>query len=119
LGLINHYYWARHENRDELTAQLIFPSGDDAGGLVNATAAGLMKGAADNRAALAFIDYLLSEEGQQTFVDETWEYPVVDGVEDPEGVPPLEDLEGPPLDLTDLDSLEATQALMSDLGLLG
>lgn len=119
LGLINHYYWARHENRDEFAAQLIFPTGDDAGGLVNATAAGLMKGAADNRAALAFIDYLLSEEGQQTFVDETWEYPVVDGVEDPEGVPPLEDLEGPPLDLTDLDSLEATQALMSDLGLLG
>jgi iron(III) transport system substrate-binding protein len=38
IGLINHYYWARHENRDQLEAKLVFPSGEDPGGLVNATA---------------------------------------------------------------------------------
>lgn len=117
-GLINHYYWARHENRDSLTAQLLFPAGDDPGGLVNATAVGITKKAADSPAALALVDYLLSPAGQQTFVDETWEYPVIDGVDDPAGIPPLADLEGPALDLTDLDSLEDTQALLRDLGLL-
>ena len=117
-GLINHYYWARHENRDNLTAQLIFPAGDDPGGLVNATAVGITKQAADNSAALALVDYLISPAGQQVFVDETWEYPVIEGVEDPSGIPPLADLEGPSLDLTDLDSLEDTQALLRDLGLL-
>lgn len=118
IGLINHYYWARHENRDSLTAQLVFPAGDDPGGLVNATAIGVTTGNADNSDALALIEYLLSPAGQKTFVDETWEYPVVDGVDDPSGIPPLAELEGPPLDLTDLDSLEDTQALLTDLGLL-
>lgn len=119
IGLINHYYWARHENRDSLVAQLIFPKGDDPGGLVNATAIGITKGSDNNASAVALIDYLLSDAGQSTFVAETWEYPVVDGVDDPAGIPALADLEGPPLDLTDLDSLEASQALLSELGFLG
>ncbi len=118
IGLINHYYWARAENRDELTAQLIFPTGDDPGGLVNATAVGILAGAADDPAALALVEYLISAEGQTFFVDETWEYPVIDGIADPAGLPPLAELEGPALDLTDLDSLEATDALLTDLGLL-
>ena len=119
IGLINHYYWARHENRDSLTAQLVFPAGDDPDGLVNATAVAVTPAGAENEAALAFVDYLLSDEGQQSFVTETWEYPVVDGVADPEGIPALDELEGPALDLADLDSLEATQALLTELGLLG
>lgn len=119
IGLINHYYWARHENRDSLTAQLVFPAGDDPGGLVNATAVAVTPAGAGNDAALAFVDYLLSDEGQATFVTETWEYPVVEGVADPEGIPALDELEGPALDLADLDSLEATQALLTELGLLG
>jgi len=118
LGLINHYYWARHENRDGLTAQLVFPTGDDPGGLVNATAIGVTKGNGENEAALALVDYLLSAAGQETFVAETWEYPVVDGIADPAGIPPLAELAGPDLDLTDLDSLEQTQALLTELGLL-
>jgi iron(III) transport system substrate-binding protein len=119
IGLINHYYWARDERQpDGLTAELVFPAGDDPGGLVNATAAAVTRGAADDPAALALIEYLLSEEGQTAFVEETAEYPVVDGVDDPAGIPPLDELEGPQLDLTDLESLEATQALLTDLGLL-
>lgn len=122
LGLINHYYWAQMlpevGGPDGMTAQLIFPEGDDPGALVNATAAGLTAGAADDAAALAFIEYLLSEEGQTYFATETYEYPLVDGVPDPEGVPALDDLQGPALDLTDLDSLTATQQMLTDAGLL-
>jgi xanthosine utilization system XapX-like protein len=55
---------------------------------------------------------------QQYFVDETYEYPVVAGIADPDGYPAKSELEGPAIDLTDLDSLEATQALLTDLGLL-
>ena len=119
IGLINHYYWARHENRDQLEAKLVFPSGEDPGGLVNATAVAVTPAGAENEAALTFVNYLLSDEGQETFVHETWEYPVVSSVADPEGIPPLEDLDGPSIDLADLDSLEETQALLTELGLLG
>lgn len=118
IGLINHYYWARDERQPDLTSKLVFPEGDDPGGLVNATAAAITKGAADDPAALALIEYLVSEAGQTFFVEETYEYPVVDGIADPEGIPALEDLDGPDLDLTDLESLEATQALLTELGLL-
>jgi iron(III) transport system substrate-binding protein len=118
IGLINHYYWARHENRDGLAAQLVFPKGDDPGGLVNATAVGITAKGAENPAALALVRYLISAEGQNTFVQETWEYPVIDGVADPQGIPALDELEGPPIDLADLDSLEATEAMLTDLALL-
>lgn len=120
MGLINHYYWARTlpELGDDLVAELIFPSGDDPGGLVNATAVGITNNGADNPAAQAFVDYLLSVEGQEYFVTETFEYPLVDGIADPEGVPALDELGGPELNLTDLASLEATQALLTELGLI-
>ncbi len=118
IGLINHYYWARDERQPDLTSQLVFPEGDDPGGLVNATAVAITKGSADDPAARALVEYLISEEGQTYFVEETFEYPVVDGIDDPEGIPALDDLEGPELDLTDLESLEETQALLTELGLL-
>ncbi len=120
MGLINHYYWARSipELGDGLVAELVFPAGDDPGGLVNATAVGITKKGADNPASLELVEYLLSEAGQTYFVTETFEYPVVDGIADPEGVPPLAELEGPAIDLTDLESLEATQALLTEKGLL-
>ena len=123
LGLINHYYWARMVPEvggvENMTAQLIFPEGDDPGALVNATAAAITKNGADNPAALEFIEFLLSEGGQTAFVEETWEYPLAEGVADPGGLPALEELGGPQLDLTDLDSLEQTQQLLTDVGLLG
>ena len=120
MGLINHYYWARSlpELGEGLVAQLVFPAGDDPGGLVNATAVGITTRGADNPASLELVEYLLSEAGQTYFVTETYEYPVVEGIADPEGVPPLSELEGPAIDLTDLESLEATQALLTEKGLL-
>jgi iron(III) transport system substrate-binding protein len=121
IGLINHYYWAQllaEVGEAELDAEIVFPKGDDPGGLVNATAVGILEGAADSEAALAFVEFLLSETGQTYFTEETQEYPVVDGIPDPDGIPPLEELEGPAIDLTDLESLEATQRLLTDVGLL-
>ena len=122
IGLINHYYWARMlpevGGAENMTAQLIFPTGDDPGGLVNATAVALLARAADNPDALEFVEFLLSNEGQTYFATETFEYPLVDGVAGPVGVPALADLAGPQIDLTDLESLEETQALLTDEGLL-
>jgi len=121
MGLINHYYWgalAEELGAENMKAELIFPKGDDPGGLFNATAVGITNTGETNPAALAFVEYLLSPEGQAYFVENTFEYPVVDGVADPAGYPARADLEGPALDLTDLDSLAATQALLTELGLL-
>lgn len=120
LGLINHYYWARSQPElgDDLVAELVFPSEGDPGGLVNVTAVGITQPGADNPAAQELVDYLMSEAGQTYFVEETFEYPMIAGVGQPDGVPALEELQGPEIDLTDLDSLEETQTLLSDVGLL-
>jgi iron(III) transport system substrate-binding protein len=123
IGLINHYYWARMANEvggaENMDSQLVFLQGEDPGALVNATAVAITKKGADNPASLEFVEFLLSEQGQTYFVEETMEYPMVEGVADPAGLPALEELAGPQIDLTDLESLEATITLLTDKGLLG
>ena len=121
LGLINHYYWYRLANEvgtENMRAQLSFPEAGDAGGIVNVTGAGLLAGAEGDADALRFIEYLVSEAGQQYFVDNTFEYPLISGVDAPEGLPALESLTNPELDLSDLDSLGETTELLVEVGLL-
>lgn len=126
IGLINHYYWAQAGAEagdfEGQAARLVFPAGDDPGGLVNATAVGITTRGADNPAALLFVDFLLSDAVQALIAETLLEYPVVPGVPGPDAqsdlIPALDDLEGPDLDLTDLDDLEGTQALLRELGLI-
>jgi len=120
-GLINHYYWFRQANEvgaENMRARLKFLTAGDAGSIVNVTGAGLLNGAAENEDALAFIEYLVSEAGQQYFVNETFEYPLVPGIPAPEGLPALESLVTPNFDLSDLDSLAETQELLARVGLI-
>ncbi|WAB82430.1 iron ABC transporter substrate-binding protein [Microcella daejeonensis] len=121
VGLINHYYWFRQAaevGADNMRAQLKFLEAGDPGSIVNVTGAGLMSGSADNADALAFIEYLVSEAGQSYFVEETFEYPLVAGIDAPEGLPSLESLVNPELDLSDLDTLSDTQDLLARVGLI-
>ena len=120
-GLINHYYWfaqAAETGPENMRAQLAYPEAGDPGSIVNVTGAGLLSGAATDEDALAFIEYLVSPDAQQYFVDETFEYPLIDGIDAPTGLPPIESLINPELDLSDLESLEVTQDLLSEYGLI-
>ncbi len=121
LGLINHYYWYQLSNEvgvENMRAQLSFPTAGDPGSIVNVTGAGLLAGAASDGDALAFIEYLVSIDGQRYFVDTTYEYPLAGGVDAPAGLPPLADLTNAELDLGDLDSLAETTALLAEVGLV-
>ena len=120
LGLINHYYWyekADEVGLDEITAQIHFLNSDDAGALINVAGAGILEGSEQSDGAASIIEYMLSEEGQQYFTDETSEYPVVDGIELKEGLTPLSELQGSSVDLNQLDSLAETLALLEEVGL--
>lgn len=121
LGLINHYYWYRMASEigaENMRAQLAFPDAGDAGGIVNVTGAGLLRGAERDADAMLFLEYLVSEAAQQYFVDNTYEYPLIAGVDAPEGLPALDTLTNPELDLSDLDSLGETTELLVEVGLL-
>ncbi|MFN4000980.1 iron ABC transporter substrate-binding protein [Microcella sp.] len=121
VGLINHYYWygqAAEVGAENMRAQLKFLEAGDAGSIVNVTGAGILNGAATDADALEFVRYLVSLEAQTYFVEQTFEYPLLPGVDAPAGLPSLESLLNPELDLSDLDDLAATQQLLADAGLI-
>jgi iron(III) transport system substrate-binding protein len=121
VGLVNHYYLYEliaEVGEDEVTAENQFVSGGDPGGLVNVAGVGILKSSEHQENALAFVEYLVGPSGQLYFAEETFEYPLAADVEAADGLPPLETLDPPQIDLSNLDSLEATQELLAETGLL-
>ncbi len=120
-GLVNHYYLyekaAEAGGLDKLTARNHLFPGDDPGSFVNVAGVGVLEGKTSPDAK-AFVEYLLGQEAQTYFAEETKEFPLVDGIEsDVPGLPPLESLEGPDVDLSELDTLEQTLTLLDEVGL--
>ncbi|MER7110994.1 iron ABC transporter substrate-binding protein [Streptomyces sp. NPDC000229] len=123
LGLLNHYYWyekVAEEGEDKVEAKVHFLPKGDPGGLVNVAGAGILKGGDKKRAEFAqkAVDFLLSAESQKYFAEETKEYPLAAGVKTAKGVPPLESLQPPKIDLGRLDSLKETLAMLQDVGMV-
>ncbi len=120
VGLVNHYYlYLVKEEQPDAPVENHFFAGDDPGALVSAAGVGIVEGAEHGDQARALVEFLLSESGQRFYVEEAEEaeYPLIDGVEPTEGLPPLEDLEGPDIDLADLGpELEATLELLNEVG---
>jgi iron(III) transport system substrate-binding protein len=119
-GLVNHYYVyavGREAGEDFPVANHFFAAGDP-GSLINVAGIGLIEGADDADAALAFADYLLSDEAQEYFATETFEYPLIEGVAPPEGLVPLNEIGHPDIQLGDLADLRGTLELLSEVGLV-
>lgn len=88
VSLGNTYYFARLMNSDNPEDQAVverigwvFPNQGDRGTHVNISGAGMVKGAPHPEAALAFLEFLASDEAQVYFANGSNEYPVVDGIE--------------------------------------
>lgn len=123
VGLINHYYFgelAKEQGTtpDKLKAKVYFFPNRDTGALVNVAGVGVLERAGQDPDVKTFLDYLLGAEAQKYFATETFEYPVVTGMPAPAYVPPLAKLTVPPVNLNDLDTLDATIALIKDSGLV-
>jgi iron(III) transport system substrate-binding protein len=119
VGLINHYYWAGSETDPAaLRAQIKFGDPGTASALVNVSGVAILAEAADSPEARALVEFLVGTEAQTYFAEETAEYPLVAGVPGPQGVPTLDELDGPDIDLSDLASLEQTVAMLTEVGLV-
>jgi iron(III) transport system substrate-binding protein len=121
LGLINHYYWyqlAAERGADNMRAQLHFTEAGDPASIVNVTGAGVLKSQEGDLDAYTLVDFLVSDAAQRYFVEETYEYPLVPGIDAPEGLPALQGLVVDNLDLSDLRTLAETQALLQRYGLI-
>lgn len=120
VGFINHYYLMRQlaEQGDDFPVRNHFLAGDDPGSLVNVAGVGILATAKNPVAAQAFVDFLLSSESQNYFASETNEYPLIEGVEANDALPPLVNIQSPDIDLSDLSDLEGTLRIMQEAGVL-
>ena len=122
VGLVNHYYLAlvKEEQPNAPVANHLFEAGDP-GTLVSVAGAGVLASTDQRDDAEAFVEFLLSDDAQRFYVDEAEEneYPLVAGVEPPAGLVPLEEIEGPDVELTAFGAeLESTVELLRETGWL-
>jgi iron(III) transport system substrate-binding protein len=117
-GLINHYYWFQREvevGPGNMTSRLAAFAPGDAGNLINVAGVGVLS---ENPHANAFVDFLLRDDIQRIFVTEIMEYPMVEGIETPAGITPLEDIPTPDIDLSNLNDLKETLELIRASGMI-
>ncbi|GAA2246962.1 iron ABC transporter substrate-binding protein [Streptomyces amakusaensis] len=122
LGLINHYYWyekVAEVGADKVNAKIHFLPGGDPGALINAAGVGVLKNGGQSAAAEKAVDFLLSDEAQNYFAKETSEYPLATGVTSTvKGLPALDSLDAPKIDLGELESLQKTLELLKEAGMV-
>lgn len=120
VGFVNHYYIyeVSAEDGDIPVANHFFSEGDP-GALVNTAGVGILSTSDARDEAASLVDYLTGDTGQTYFAEETFEYPVVDDYEPQEDLVPLEEIESPQIDLSDLGgTLEPALNLLAEVGLL-
>ena len=119
-GLVNHYYLLRlrAEGEGNDAENWFIPAGD-VGSLVMPAGAGIMATSDVPDAALQFVEYLLSEEAQTYFANETYEFPLIESVDPAEGLPAIGDIASPDVDLSELAGvLEDATRLVAEAGLI-
>ncbi len=118
VGLTNHYYLYRFLDEDrDFPAANAFLEGD-LGALVNVSGAAVIAGTDRSDDAVRFVEFLLSPDAQGYFSNETFEYPLVPGVQADPRLPALARIEPPDIDLSDLDDLAGTLTLLRHVGAL-
>jgi iron(III) transport system substrate-binding protein len=122
IGLVNHYYLYRFlaEQGEGFAARNYFLPSGGPGSLIMVSGVGILNTAQNRDNAVRFIEFLLSVPGQQYFASQTFEYPLIEGVQTAALLPPLTELDALAItiDLADLSDLAGTQAILTELGIL-
>jgi iron(III) transport system substrate-binding protein len=119
MGLVNDYYLYELQAQDPDISAVnhYFPDGD-LGSLILTTTVGVLDTANDTDVAEQFIEYLLSKPAQEFYAEQSFEYPLAKGVSPAGDKPPLDSIQSPKLDLSELgDGLIKTRELIVDAGL--
>ncbi len=118
VGFVNNYYLHRFQAEDPGFPVAHHYTRGDAGALVNIAGLAMLDTAKDRELAELFIKYMLSEDTQRYFATETYEYPLVEGIDVVGPQKSLSEIETPDIDLNDLWDLEGTVKLLQDVGAL-
>jgi iron(III) transport system substrate-binding protein len=120
VGFVNHYYLFRFlaEEGESFPARNYHPRAGGPGALVMVSGIGVLSTSKNQKAAFKLVDFLLSDVGQQFFASQTFEYPVVEGIQTPRALVPISNLNAPDIDLKDLADLDGTLRLLQEVGIL-
>ena len=120
VALVNHYYLYRFlaEQGEGIKARNYYFDNGDLGGLFLVSGVAILDTSKHREAADRFIEYLLTKQTQQYFANETHEYPLIVELKPEAALPPLDTLKTPKVDLSDLQDLKGSLALMRETGII-
>jgi iron(III) transport system substrate-binding protein len=119
MGLVNHYYNYRFLDEDPglPSRNFVFP-GEDLGSMLLVSTVSALASSDRREEAERFVEFLLSDEAQRYFSDETFEYPLAAGVAPAGALPPLEVPDELPYDVDRLGGeLADTARMIAESGL--
>ena len=121
MALSNNYYWyslAREKGGpDKLNSALYSFPGDDAGNILNVSAAGLLKSGKNQELAQRFLAFMVTPPAQEAMAKTSAEYPILPNVPSPFPLPPLSQFSAP-VTPADMGSAAAAYALEREAGLI-
>lgn len=120
VGLVNHYYLHRFlaEEGESFQARNYHPKADGPGAIIMVAGAGILEASENKDIAQKFLEFMLSQVSQQYFASQTFEYPLVEGVNIPPVLVPLSEINQPNIPLKELADVKGTQDLLRDTGIL-
>jgi iron(III) transport system substrate-binding protein len=119
VGLVNHYYVFEFlEQIPDASVALHYFPGGDLGSLVNVAGVGIVNTSDTPGLAQRLLLYLLGNGAQTYFSETTAEYPLVAGIPANPDVLPLDQIQSPEIDLSDLSDLQGTLDLLQETGAL-
>lgn len=122
-GLSNHYYWyilAKDKGGpDALTSRVHYMKDGDAGALLLASGAGVIKTSANQEEAQEFLAWLVDPQGgQQIVAGTTPQYPLTQDVVSSYDLPALDTLSPPVFDQGSLQNTDEANELMKQSGIV-
>src|SRR6476469_1493153 len=120
-GVIYHYYWFRDQAETKEISNntaLHYFKNQDPGAFVSLSGGGILNSSKKKDQAQKLLTFITSKAGQEVLENGTsFEYPVASGVPANKALVPLEQLQAPAVNPSDLDSQKVTD-LMTKAGLL-
>ncbi|MCV7313964.1 extracellular solute-binding protein [Mycolicibacillus parakoreensis] len=122
-GLSNHYYWyilARDKGGPQnLTSRVAYLNNDDAGALMLASGAGVLRSSPHQQQAQQFLAWLADRDGGQRIVAEASpQFPLTPGVDSDYPLPSLTELTFPDFDQASLQNVDEANALLVQSGII-
>ncbi|MBD2729521.1 iron ABC transporter substrate-binding protein [Nostoc sp. FACHB-892] len=116
VGFVNHYYLERvKQDNPQVPVEHHFT--DDVGSLVNVAGVAILNSAKHPNIAQKFVEFMLNENAQNYFANQTYEYPLTSAVSPKGKLKSLQEIkkEAQKIDLSNLNDLEATLKLMQQV----